>query len=139
MPCFPAALEYEDVRKIHFVAQAAGNVAAGLATEGAAIDYYFARGVPLVQHHGQEFVPMVFIEGKCAGDVGAGEIRAGPGVEPEDARAPCGGRGEGYFVRLPGRAAGMPEAGGERGKQGEEEDGCGLPGKDKGGFMNYEL
>jgi hypothetical protein len=60
-PCFPAALEDEDVGEIGFFTQAAGYVVAGLATEAAAINYDFARGVPMVEDPGEEILPVIFI------------------------------------------------------------------------------
>jgi len=117
LPDLPAALEDEDVGEGGLVAETAGDVMAGLATEAAAIDDDFARGVPVVEDAGEEIVPAVFIEGDGAGDVGVGKIGIGTGIDPEDGGAPGNGGGKRDFIGLPAGTARMPE-GCERG--GEE-------------------
>ena len=126
-PCFPAALEDEDVWEAGVVTQAAGNVVAGLATEAAAINDDLAAGIPPVQYARQQVLPAVFVQGDRVGNVGAGEISIGPGVDPEDARAPAKRGREGDLVRLPGGTPGMPKAGCESRQKGEGEEGYDLP------------
>ena len=100
-PCFPSALEDEDVRHVGFLAQAAGDIVAGLATEAAAINDDLAAGIPPVQYARQQVLPAVFVQGDRVGNVGAGEIGIWPGVDPKDGWAPGAGGGKSDLIRLP--------------------------------------
>jgi len=126
-PCLPAALEDKDVWHRGLVAEPAGDIVAGLATQAAAIDDDLPLRSPLVEEGVELVVPMILIQGNRAGDVGAGEIRVRAGIDPKDGGAPRGSGGERDLVGLPRGTPRMPESGGKRGEAGEEEEGEGLP------------
>ena len=61
-PRFPAPFEHEHVGELRFLAQAAGNFPAGIATQAAAIDDDFFAWRPHRQELRQQFIPPVFIQ-----------------------------------------------------------------------------
>src|SRR5437899_1426524 len=61
-PCFPAAFEHEHVFQLRFLAQAARNFPAGVATLAAAIDDNLLLWGPRLEQARQQFIPAIFIQ-----------------------------------------------------------------------------
>src|SRR5215813_9083753 len=87
-PRFPATFEDKYIGELRFLAQAAGNLPAGVTAQAAAIDDDFFAGSPHGQKLRKQFVPAVFVQRNRAGNVITRELVVRPCVNPDRSVAP---------------------------------------------------
>ena len=91
-PRFPTAFEHKDVGELRFFAQAMGDFPAGVTAQATAIDDDFFARRPNRQKLRQQFIPPVFIQRNCTGNVIFPEIIVRPCINPDrsvpNSRAP---------------------------------------------------